>query len=210
MGFLCQLMLQTMHSVRADMKTSQVMFILRRSFLESAVMSCLAFVSWGSWSRCGWRLWLLIGLKCIYLSVCVWGVNDRQTTRSLIPMSNQKKLNPNEEGRRIRRLDKSIYFHFKVQSKHSGSVLIGQCRQNNTDPIFAVIIRIANGDVVQLLTKNEKGFEEGIRGFFFFFFSDCEPETFPETCLWCFSLYGLLWHKKWKLKKALLPLKAFC
>lgn len=55
-----------------------------------------------------------------------------------------------------------------MQSKHSGSVLIGQCRQNNTDPIFAVIIRIANGDVVELLTKNEKGFEEGIRGFFFF------------------------------------------
>lgn len=207
MSLLCQLMLQTMHTVIA-MKTSQVMFMLRRSFLESAVMSCLAFVSWGSWNRCRWRLWLLIGLKCIYLSVCVWGVDDRQTPRSQIPMSNQKKLNPDEEGRRVRRLDESSYFCFKVQSKHPGSVLIGQCRQNNTDPIFAVIIRIANGDVVQLLTKNEKGFEEGIRGFFFF--SDCKPETFPETSLWCFSLYGLLWHKKWKLKKALLPLKAFC
>lgn len=101
--------------------------------------------------------------------MCESSADDRQTPRSQIPMSNQKKINPDEEGRCVRRLDESSYFCFKVQSKHSGSVLIGQCRQNNTDPIFAVIIRIANGDVVQLLTKNEKSFEEGIRGFFFFF-----------------------------------------
>lgn len=159
-------MLQTMHSVLAHMKTSQVYFVEELFRISSHAMLGLCFVGFmeqvqvtamtTDWSE-------------VYLSecVCVWGVDDRQTPRSQIPMSNQKELNPDEEGRHVHRLDESSYFHFKVQSKHSGSVLIGQCRQNNKDPIFAVIIRIANGDVVQLLTKNEKGFEEGIRGFFF-------------------------------------------
>lgn len=104
--------------------------------------------------------------------------------------------------------------------------LVSKCNQSGAklfwlaaaDHVFPVIIGIANGDVLQLLRKNEKCFEEGIRGFFFSLpplQSDCGPETFPETSLWCFFFPLSLsadfsWHQKWKLEKALLPLKALC
>lgn len=42
--------------------------------------------------------------------------------------------------------------------------------------------------------------------------SDCRPETFPETSLWCFfTLCGLFMAPEMKvIEKALLPLKALC
>lgn len=108
-------------------------------------------------SQSSWFRWLLIGLKCacvVCLCVCVswWQANGTR------PDSFERDaVGADEEGRR----DKNLF----LKCNQSGAGLFWLAA---ADPVFTVIIGIANGDVVQLLRKNEKGFEEGIRGFFFF------------------------------------------
>lgn len=105
--------------------------------------------------------------------------------------------------------------------KYKDKSLFLKCNQNcaelfwlaGADPVLAVIIGITNGDVVQLLRKNEKGFEEGIRGFFSPLFSSqiADQRLFLKLPSDVFLLSAdFSWHQKWKLERALLPLKALC